>query len=47
MADGGKDELWFEADAELVEQLAREAEFCDETIGEYVDEACQRRAQDG
>lgn len=34
--------VWFSADAELVEELARNAKLRNETLGEYVFECCQR-----
>ena len=43
-ADDGE-ELWLDADAELLEELGREASYQDEAIGEFVERACQEKAR--
>ena len=39
------EELWFDVDAELLEKLASEADYEDESIAEFVERACREKAQ--
>ena len=45
-AETGARSLWFDADAQLIEELASEADYQGESIAEFVAEACRERARD-
>ena len=43
--EGEREELWFDADTELLEEMASEARREDESIVEFVERACREKAR--